>query len=121
MTTLAAADHSTDPVALAQTWKTSCFVWVRNSIATSDLSDETHPLTAIEKEILAALKVAPADIQTLADKLACSLADTAPVLRGLADRLLLVPGEEDESRKFSVNRVDIEQARIATRAACIAP
>jgi hypothetical protein len=91
-----------------QTWKTSCFVWISNSIATNDLTDERHSLTEPEREILSELKTSPANLESLATKLARPVDDTAPILTNLVDRSLLVPAEVDESRNFSVNRVDIE-------------
>jgi hypothetical protein len=92
----------------SQLWKTSCFVWVRNSIATNDLTDEQTSLTQIEHKILAQLKVHRADAHELSARLEQSPELTDEVLHRLVERGVVVPADEDESRKFSVKRVDIE-------------
>lgn len=92
----------------AQTWKTSCFVWIRGLTATNDLTDEKHVLTAIERQILSELQTEPTDLKGLARRLARPANDTTPLLDSLVERGLVVPFEEDESSKYSVNRVDIE-------------
>src|SRR6266849_1911276 len=92
----------------SQLWKTSCFVWVRNSISTNDLTDEQTSLTQIEHKILAQLKVHRADAHELSARLEQSPELTDEVLHRLVERGFVVPADEDESRKFSVKRVDIE-------------
>jgi len=83
-------------------------VWFRDSIATNDLTDQKHVLNKIEQQTLAELKASPANSDYLIGKFSGLLDDTASVLNSLVKRGLLVSAEEDESRKFAVNRVDIE-------------
>lgn len=93
---------------LSETWKTSCFVWMRDSVAINDLTDVSQPLAPFEQRVVFELKTAPAGIQALARRLETTEEHIAPVLRSLVDRSLLAPADEDESYKYSVNRVDIE-------------
>src|SRR6266566_194904 len=98
----------TEPRVLTQIWKTSCFAWVRDSIATNDLTDEKHPVTPLEQGILSDLRIAPVGLESLIGRSARTGEDITPVLRSLVESDLLVPVEEDESGRFSINRVDIE-------------
>src|SRR5579872_6384586 len=101
----ATAPNST---ALSQIWKTSCFVWVADSVATNDLTGERHHLTGIEQAMVSQLKAAPSGPEAIAGRLACDPIDSAAAFSSLIERGLLVPELEDEAGKFTVKRVDIE-------------
>jgi len=88
---------------LDQTWKTSCFVWLDNLVANNDLLDQKHLLTESEARLLTALKTTQANPpNSVGDQTAHDN------FHRLLELGLIVPASQDEGRKFSVKRVDIE-------------
>jgi sulfatase maturation enzyme AslB (radical SAM superfamily) len=77
----------------------------RPAVAINDLTDQRHELSAIELKAVWELRAKPGDLRRLAATLGCPV---EPVLARLVDLKLVVPGDVDESRKFTVKRVDIE-------------
>ncbi len=90
------------------TWKTSCFVWLDSSTAHNDLTDEAHRLPETELRVLSELKAVPGDLTRIAQRFSSDVERVSAIAREWIERGLIVPSGEDESRKFSVKRVDIE-------------
>ena len=97
-----------DSAALSDMWKTSCFVWLEGPVANNDLRDVKHNLTEIEIKILSDLKMAPGSFPEIAQRLEGSNQIAQETLDKFVEWGLIVPAWEDEGRKFSVKRVDIE-------------